>query len=367
MTIGPEDAHDADADDAASSTTETEAAAEARYRERLALQSEFTPQLLGLVASLLKANEISVVQMEGRTKTVASVVDKMRRKGEKYRGSRAEITDLTGIRIVTYYLQDVERVVAVLSEEFTVDWENTEDRRAPEAPEEFGYESSHYIIRLDDKRAQFNEWRKFSGLTAEIQVRTVLQHAWASISHKLIYKREEYVPVPLRRSFARLSALLGVADEQFSGLARQASTLEETYTANVSSGELDLPLDPLSVQAYTNAPEVHTALAELAERGGWRLVDESSAAASVEQDTRNLLEICSALDFTTVRELAEATLTQDASKTAQVIGAYRKGHSVGISAQDLLNRLLIAHRRVPTEVFRGMYTRDEVMSLMDAR
>ncbi|WP_415940088.1 GTP pyrophosphokinase [Streptomyces sp. 039-1] len=340
-----------------------EFAAEVRYRHRLVLQGEFTERLQNLLTVLLSTADISVAQVQGRTKSLDSLVEKIRRK-DRYRDPLSEITDLTGIRIVTYYLEDVDRVTALLAKNFVIDVSG-QDTHRPEAPGEFGYESSHLVVRLAEQRAHLDEWLKFAGLTAEIQVRTVLQHAWASISHKLIYKREDQTPLPLQRSFARLSALLGVADEQFSSLAVQASQLEETYSKNVSSGELDLPLNPLSVQAYTNASEVRSVLAQIAEQGGWQLLDEASSTAVIERDTHNLLEICQRLNLETVRQLAEAALSQDAPKTAMAIGAQHAADPVEISAQDLLNRLLIVHRQVEAKALRGMYTRADVHALLD--
>jgi hypothetical protein len=59
-----------------------------------------------------------------------------------------------------------------------------------------------------------------------VQVRTVLQHAWASISHALQYKQEDDIPRALRRRLARISALLEVADEEFAELNREHNQLQ---------------------------------------------------------------------------------------------------------------------------------------------
>jgi ppGpp synthetase/RelA/SpoT-type nucleotidyltranferase len=49
----------------------------------------------------------------------------------------------------------------------------------------------------------------------ELQLRTLAQHIWAVASHKLQYKREASVPVPIRRSINRVSALLEMVDLEF--------------------------------------------------------------------------------------------------------------------------------------------------------
>jgi ppGpp synthetase/RelA/SpoT-type nucleotidyltranferase len=333
-----------------------------RYRQRLPRQQEFTAEMLRLIGSLLREEDIDVVQLEARTKTVDSLLEKVRRKTEKYADPLDQITDLTGIRIVTYYLEDLPRVAAILAHEFEVDWDNTVDWRSAAEPEQFGYESSHYIVCLPARRLEFGEWRAFAGFRAEVQVRTALQHTWASISHKLVYKRDELSPAPLRRRLARLSALLGLADEQFSELAREAAELQNTYTARVSSGELDIPLDPLSLRAYTGSPEVRRAVTELAQAGGWVLIQPPDSAAIVEQDTRDLLRVCAALGVETVGELGSAALAPAARRTVAAFRKLRQPGSVDtdITAEDLLTRLLIVHRRADLDVFGKVYRREVV-------
>ena len=73
--------------------------------------------------------------------------------------------------------------------------------------------------------AHFTEWKKFSGIKFEIQIRTVLQHAWSAISHKLEYKTVNDVPKKMRRQLFRISALLEIGDQEFSSL-RQISENE---------------------------------------------------------------------------------------------------------------------------------------------
>jgi putative GTP pyrophosphokinase len=65
-------------------------------------------------------------------------------------------------------------------------------------------------------------WAKYKGLKAEFQVRTILQHAWDAISHKLDYKPESPMPRQNRRRLARLAGLLELADDEFSNLKKQA-------------------------------------------------------------------------------------------------------------------------------------------------
>jgi putative GTP pyrophosphokinase len=101
------------------------------------------------------------------------------------------------------------------------------------------------------------EWSDYAGLFAEIQVRTLLQHTWASIEHVLIYKNEADAPHSLRRRLSRLSALFELADEELDHLLRERSAQTVEYTARLHRGERDVPIDVDSLRSYiTHSMEV---------------------------------------------------------------------------------------------------------------
>lgn len=77
---------------------------------------------------------------------------------------------------------------------------------------QFGYQSKHYIVKLKTDWLAVPIYSDLGGIVVETQIRTLAQHMWAVASHKLQYKREESVPLPLRRSIYRVSALLEVVD-----------------------------------------------------------------------------------------------------------------------------------------------------------
>ena len=74
--------------------------------------------------------------------------------------------------------------------------------------ERFGYQSVHYLVALKEDRTSLSEYLQYKGLIAEIQVRTILQHAWAEIEHDIQYKSSETIPQPIRRRFMQLAGLL---------------------------------------------------------------------------------------------------------------------------------------------------------------
>jgi len=98
----------------------------------------------------------------------------------KYSEPIKQITDLAGVRVITHFLSTVDDVDQMLNREFYVAEKSNKGMLLIEA-DRFGYQSIHYLIRIKDDRAILPEYRRFTGHIVEVQVRTILQHAWAEI------------------------------------------------------------------------------------------------------------------------------------------------------------------------------------------
>lgn len=227
-----------------------------QYRDALPHYEGFTSKLRELTEELVEANGLEVEDIEFRTKPVQSFSEKIRREGKSYEDPLSQVTDLCGLRIVTYYAEDVDRVEDMIRREFRVDEENSLDKSEAMDPDRFGYLSVHYVISLSRGRARLTEWKPFARLKAEIQVRTVLQHAWAAIDHKLRYKAAREVPTNLKRQLFRLSALLELADEEFSQLRERSEATTEEYVSDVQRGEYDIELNLDSLDSYLQSSDL---------------------------------------------------------------------------------------------------------------
>lgn len=221
----------------------------AEYAAMRPTYEQFAARLRGLLVDALRSHGIDVVQIESRAKTVESFVEKLTRKRRDDDDPIAGTTDLVGLRIITYYTEDVHLVGDLIAREFDVDHENSNDKIQSLASDQFGYRSTHYVVQLGASRRELVEWKQFKGIKAEIQVRTALQHAWAAVSHKVEYKSAA-LPEPVRRRLYRLSALFELADEQFSTLRDQSNATDTEYRAHVSRGSLDVSVDASSIEAY---------------------------------------------------------------------------------------------------------------------
>jgi putative GTP pyrophosphokinase len=238
------------------------------YEAERPLYEAFTVGLEGLLRQLLERASIPYVQIEGRTKGVPNFVAKLRRKNEKYKDPLAEVTDLAGLRIVLFYLDDVSRVGDLIEKQFAVDQSHSEDKSAALDPTRFGYLSVHHVIQLSDSREALPEWERFAGLYAEVQVRTVLQHAWGAISRKLAYASVHEAPRKLQRNLNRLSALLELADDEFVDIRLARETIEAEYDREVERGNLDLEIDESSLESYLRETGARDRIKDLAEKAG---------------------------------------------------------------------------------------------------
>ena len=199
------------------------------------------------VKNIIKSESINVHEIIGRVKTVESLKGKVKRKNYS---NLAEITDLCGIRIITYFSDDVDRIAELISQEFEVDVENTIYKRKSEDPTKFGYVSLHYVVSLKEENSSSILYRRFENIKLEIQIRTVMQHAWAEIEHDLGYKSKEDIPDQYRRQFSRLAGLIELADENFLQLKNNINNYEKEVREKLSTSKEELPIDSSTLMTY---------------------------------------------------------------------------------------------------------------------
>ena len=123
------------------------------------------------------------------------------------------ITDLIGLRVVSLYESDVEKIKDVLAEEFEV-IEITDKIKDIESKESsFGYKGLHVDLKLKEPRNSMREYSRYSDFRFEVQIRTIIQDAWSVLDHKIKYKKS--IPLPLKRRINTLAALFELADREF--------------------------------------------------------------------------------------------------------------------------------------------------------
>jgi ppGpp synthetase/RelA/SpoT-type nucleotidyltranferase len=213
-------------DDDVITSDETEAisaaAHEARlkYEAELGLYEDFARSVAEVLERCLEEKHIKPQSISHRAKKPDEFERKASRpipgsETAKYSDPLTEITDKAGVRVITYFLRNVDEVAEIISDDFEV-IERTV--KASGEPDRFGYTSLHFLVKYTNSRTRLAEYRRFKGLVGEIQVRTVLQHAWAEIEHDIRYKSPYLLPESVSRRFGSLAGLIEIADREFQAI-----------------------------------------------------------------------------------------------------------------------------------------------------
>src|SRR5713101_7589078 len=162
-----------------------------------------------------------------RAKAVDSLRGKLRRR--RYKRPAQRITDIIGVRVITYYRDAVDPIVTRLRREFEINERDTTDKRRELGLREFGYRSVHVIARLRPAHVLSLNNKSIRKRWFEIQVRSIVEHAWAEIEHEIVYKSGIIFPDAMRRRFASLAGTLELLDNEFVALRDTRSALIEKY------------------------------------------------------------------------------------------------------------------------------------------
>lgn len=98
-----------------------------------------------------------------------------------------DIVDLAGIRIALYFPSDRDIIDEVIRELFNIGRTKKfpEEAHTPKYDKRFsGYWATHYRIKLKEENLN----KRYIDTIAEIQVASILMHAWSEVEHDLAYK-----------------------------------------------------------------------------------------------------------------------------------------------------------------------------------
>ena len=225
------------------------------YESQFVTYQDFAANLEELIVRLLQTEGIRTHTVTHRVKALKSLEGKLKA-ASRMPVCLRDITDLAGVRIITYFADEAADVGRMMERNFEVDEAASGDKRMILDPDRFGYLSLHYVVRVDQVRRLLPEWSRFSALKAEIQIRSILQHAWAEIEHDLGYKTKLATPRSVRRRFARLAGLLELADDEF----RDLRDFLADYTARlpdlIRQSPEDVGVDQASVKVLIKTSDI---------------------------------------------------------------------------------------------------------------
>jgi ppGpp synthetase/RelA/SpoT-type nucleotidyltranferase len=215
--------------------------------------------------------------VQARAKQVGSFAEKIQRKMVRFRDPASEFnplayfTDLCGARVITHTASEVDAVCRFIENHFEIDPENSVKISQRLRPSEFGYRSVHYVVQfkpdvfptaeicVDIPPELYPSAGNPCPMKAEIQVRTLLEHAWAVFSHERVYKGQFDIPEIWQRELAGLAAMLEEADKAFEriqdGLQQYAASYGDYLTPQQIQKEINLLKFVQQIESGTQQPQ----------------------------------------------------------------------------------------------------------------
>ena len=206
---------------------------------------------------------------------------------------------------------------------FDIDWDNSIDKRKVHEIDSFGYLSLHYICSIPESAYTDPEHPELNKIRFEVQIRTVLQHAWANMNHDTGYKSGVEIPREYLRNLSRLAGMLELVDDEFSRIRRELSDYRRQVQNLVASGNLsEVNLDGDSFKSYLQIGPFDALTRRIA----------SINQAEIQQvDLSAFLPLFKAMGFKTLGDIEK--LVKDYSEAAYQIACFQ----IGLTDLDILS------------------------------
>jgi ppGpp synthetase/RelA/SpoT-type nucleotidyltranferase len=158
------------------------------YKEKRGLYEDYCLTIRNLIESLLRHKGYKY-HVTSRTKDLDKLEQKIKQKEKEDKTYRQlnDVEDLAGIRVIFYVERDKKKFARELDKEISVKLQFEENIK------DSGYEALHTIVTLGPKRLALSEFERFKGLKCEVQLTSILYHAWAEVEHDIFYKENEAV------------------------------------------------------------------------------------------------------------------------------------------------------------------------------
>ncbi|MBP5676626.1 MAG: hypothetical protein J6W94_06420 [Bacteroidales bacterium] len=293
-----------------------------QYRELLPVYTKMAEVIPERLRGFFEEAGFLVAAIERRVKTEESLAGKLQKKGGKYKDI-FDITDLVGIRVITFYIDDVDKVASVLERLFEIDWGNSIDKRKAHETDSFGYLSLHYICRIPESAYSVPDHPELNKIRFEVQMRTLLQHAWANMNHDTGYKSGVEIPKVYLRNLSRIAGMLELCDDEFSRIRRELSDYRRRVQKLVASGNLsEVALDGESFRSYLAIKPFDRLT---------RRIASINQAEIQEVDLLAFLPLFQAMRFTTLGDIDK--MVKDFSDAAYQIACFQ----IGLTDLDILS------------------------------
>lgn len=220
------------------------------YIKKQPTYSQLAKKVESIIKDVLDSKNIKYYSISSRAKEIKSFVDKAKK--DKYKNPTNEIQDFAGIRIITYVKSEVDECCKEIEPLFAIDDQNSQDKSSELGEDRVGYRSVHYVAEFTEDRLQLPEYQLYKGLKFEIQVRTILEHAWADIAHDRSYKFQGSFPKDndIKRRFSLVAATLELVDNEFDSIAKTLVEYQNEIAKQTEQGDLNIPINSSTLEHY---------------------------------------------------------------------------------------------------------------------
>lgn len=266
------------------------------YEARHPFYERLAREVRDILEGDFRSSDFKPVLVTQRAKEVGSFVEKITRKN--YSDPLAQMTDLAGVRVVCAYEAEIASVAKIIETKFQV--VERVDKADQLGTDRMGYNGKAFVVTLGDSY-RGGRYEGITELKCEIQVRTILQDAWAVIDHQLVYKNEEATPVRLRRDLNNVASLLEIAQGIFDSIKKKRSAYEGEIKQKESDSKAFLAqrLDFDTAMAYSR----------------WKFPDKDAS----ERITQLLLRDINLKSYPTLQQLNDAV-----DRAKEAVAAYQK-------------------------------------------
>lgn len=163
-----------------------------------------------------------IEQVNGRVKTISSILDKAQKKNIEIENIEEELDDIAGIRIICQFVEDIQKVVEIIRNR--MDMQVLSEKDYINHMKSSGYRSYHMIVNYSVETLAGTRHIK-----VEIQIRTLAMNFWSTIEHSLQYKYKKHMPDHIREKLSRAADAIIVLDNEMSSVRSEIMDAQNSF------------------------------------------------------------------------------------------------------------------------------------------
>jgi ppGpp synthetase/RelA/SpoT-type nucleotidyltranferase len=257
------------------------------YREKRGIFEALAKRVESVIREILHERKINYYSISSRAKSIESYEAKASK--EKYKDPLSEIEDMAGIRVITYTDSDAKTVSQIIQKLFEIQPEHAVDKTEELGTDRVGYRSIHCVGTLGDERVKLPENKIFKGMCFEIQIRTILQHAWAEFEHDRNYKFSGVLPKDIQRRLSIVAGNLELVDREFDNISKAIDSYTLEIRGKTESGDLHIPINSTSLKTYLE--------------NTLKVLIEAGVEPNFDGNDKTIIDEMTAMGISTIKEL----------------------------------------------------------------